>query len=58
MPNPDSNSMSEKCSRIMEAFMKSLDKRLAQHYCISGDRNGLKRISLERSLVEFEEGIY
>lgn len=58
LANPYSNSMSEKCSRIREAFMKSLDKRLAKHYCISGDRNGLKRISLDRSLVEFEEGIY
>lgn len=56
--NPYSNSMSEKCSRIREAFMKSLDKRLAEHYCISGGRNGLKRIPLDRMLVEFEERIY
>ena len=56
--NPYSNFMSEKCSRIREAFMKSIDKRLADHYCVNGDRNGLKRISLDRSLVEFSEGLY
>jgi hypothetical protein len=50
--------MSEKCSRIRETFMKSIDKRLAEHYCVNGDRNGLKRIPLDRSLVEFEEGLY
>jgi hypothetical protein len=58
LANPYSNSMSEKCSRIREAFMKLIDKRLAEHYCINGDRNGLKRISLDRSLVEFGEGLY
>jgi hypothetical protein len=58
LANPYSNSMSEKCSRIREAFMKSIDKRLAEHYCITGDRNGLKRIPLDRSLVEFGEGLY
>ena len=58
LANPYSNSMSEKCSRIREAFMKSIDKRLAEHYCVNGDRNGLKRIPLDRSLVEFEEGLY
>jgi hypothetical protein len=58
LANPYSNSMSEKCSRIREAFMKSIDKRLAEHYCVNGDRNGLKRIPLDRSLVEFGEGLY
>ena len=58
LANPYSNSMSEKCSRIREAFMKSLDKRLAEHYCIRGGRNGLKRIPLDRMLVEFEERLY
>lgn len=58
LANPYSNSMSEKCSRIREAFTKSIDKRLAEHYCVIGNRNGLKRIPLDRSLVEFEEGLY
>jgi hypothetical protein len=58
LANPYSNSMSEKCSRIREAFMKCMDERLANHYCITGARNNPKRIQLDRSLVEFEDAIY
>jgi len=58
LANPYSNSMSEKCSRIREAFMKCMDERLANHYCINGARNNPKRIQLDRSLVEFEDAIY
>ena len=58
LANPYSNSMSEKCSRIREAFMKCMDERLANHYCINGSRNSPKRIQLDRSLVEFEDAIY
>jgi len=58
LANPYSNSMSEKCSRIREAFMKCMDERLANHYCITGARNNPKRIELDRSLVEFEDAIY
>ncbi len=58
LANPYSNSISEKCSRIRESFMKSIDKRLAEPYCVNGDRNGLKCIPLDRSLVEFEECLY
>ena len=58
LANPYSNSMSEKCSRIREAFMKCMDERLANYYCINGARNNPKRIELDRSLVEFEDTIF
>jgi len=36
----------------------SIDQKAEEaHYCVNGDRNGLKRIPLDRSLVEFEEGL-
>ena len=58
LANPYSNSMSEKCSRIREAFMKCMDERLANYYCINGARNNPKRIELDRRLVEFEDAIF
>lgn len=58
LANPYSNSMSEKCSRIREAFMKCLDERLAKYYYINGDRNQPKRIILDRNLVVFEDSPY
>lgn len=56
--NPYSNSMSEKCSRIKEAFIKCMDDRLARHYYVTGNRNDPKRIVLDRNLVIFEDSIY
>lgn len=58
LANPYSNSMSEKCSRIKEAFLKQIDDEWAQHYYISGDRNEKKFIKLDRSLVFFENTDY
>ena len=58
LANSYSNSMSEKCSRIREAFMKLIYKSLAEHYSFKGDCNGLKRIPLERTLVKFGEALY
>jgi hypothetical protein len=55
LANPYSNSMSEKCSRIKEAFLKQIDDGWAQYYYISGERNEEKVIKLDRSMVKFEE---
>jgi hypothetical protein len=58
LANPYSNSMSEKCSRIKEAFVKCVDDSIAKHYYVTGGRNEPKRIVLDRKLVVFEDSIY
>lgn len=55
MTNATSNSVNEKCSRIKEAFVTKIDERIASAYFITGDRQEPKRITLDRSLVVFEE---
>jgi hypothetical protein len=55
LANPFDNSMSEKCARIKEAFLRAMDERLALHYYVRGGRNEPKRILIDRSLVEFED---
>ena len=55
MTNATSNSINEKCSRIKEAFVSKIDDRIASSYYITGDRQEPKRITLERSLVVFQE---
>jgi hypothetical protein len=55
MTNATSNSINEKCSRIKEAFVSKIDDRIARSYYITGDRQEPKSISLDRSLVVFEE---
>lgn len=55
MTNATSNSVNEKCSRIKEAFVSKIDERIASSYFITGERQEPKRISLDRSLVVFEE---
>ena len=57
MTDARSNSVNEKCSRIKEAFLSKLDQRLALHYIVTGNRQDAKCISLDRSLVVFEEQI-
>ena len=53
--NPHTNSMSEKCSRIKEAFMKRFTEEIAINYCIDGGRSERKTIWLDRKLISFEE---
>jgi hypothetical protein len=55
MTNATSNSVNEKCSRIKEAFVSKIDERIASSYFITGERQEPKSISLDRSLVVFEE---
>ncbi len=58
LANPYSNSMSEKCSRIKEAFLKQIDDEWARYYYISGERNEEKVIKLDRNKIVFEESNY
>lgn len=53
--NPHTNSMSEKCSRIKEAFTKKFTEEIAINYCIDGGRSERKTIGLDRKLISFEE---
>lgn len=52
--NPLSNSINEKCARIREAFVSQFDDRLAKNYYIEGARGEAKKITLPRTLVEWE----
>ncbi len=49
---PTDNSINEKLSRIREAFVKTISNEYAQHYYISGERGGIKRIKIKRELVD------
>lgn len=49
--NHRSNSVNEKCSRIKEGFLRTMDDSIARHYYITGERNGPKRIALDASRI-------
>ena len=53
--DPSSHSISEKCARIQEAFLKVMDPETAKHYYIYGERGEVKRIGLSRELVTWEQ---
>ena len=50
---PDGKSFIEKCSAIKKAFTEKMSDRIAQQYYIHGPQGYAKRISLDRSLVEW-----
>lgn len=52
--NPVGNSFSEKCAAVKMAFLKEIPERIAKNYFIQGPQGGLKGISLDRLLVEWE----
>lgn len=53
--SPERNLISEKCSRIREAFMKFMpNEKVVQQYCITGQNGEKKQISLDRALVSWE----
>lgn len=54
LADPYSNSMSEKCSKIKEVFLKTFSENIAEYYYIKGSRHESKKISLDRQLVTFE----
>jgi len=51
------NTVNENCSRIREAFIKKIDERLAENYCITGGRLNPNRIPLDGDLVRIEADI-
>ena len=53
--NPLLNSINEKCARIRGAFVGQFDDYMAKHYYIDGKRGEVKKISLPRDLVIWEE---
>ena len=52
--NPLLNSINEKCAKIRKIFLSILDGNVVEHYCISGTRGKVKKISLPRDLVVWE----
>lgn len=52
MTNITSNSAAEKISKIKAAFVKSIGEELAKHYYIQGGYEEVKRVVLDRAMVE------
>ena len=52
--NPLSNSINEKCARVRAAFVSQFDESISSAYYIDGKRGEVKRISLDRSLVDWK----
>ncbi len=52
--DPLENSIHEKFSKIKSAFLTQFDDRLASHYYITGAKAQLKRITIDRNLVELD----
>ena len=52
--NPFGNSYSEKSAAVKLAFKSEIADNIAQNYYIHGPQGGLKGISLDRSLVDWE----
>jgi len=50
----NSNSLSERMSRIKRKFDDKLGTAMAEHYYIKGPNGGLKKIDLDRDLLNFE----
>ena len=52
--DPLSNSFNEKSTAIKLAFQNEFSDRIAKNYYINGPQGGVKRITLDRSLVEWD----
>lgn len=52
--NPMANSFSEKCAAVKLAFNREIAERIGKNYFIRGPQADVKRISLDRSLVDWE----
>ena len=55
LTNPLKYSISEKCIRIREKFLKVMDAETARNYCINGGRGEARKIRLDRNLVVWEK---
>jgi hypothetical protein len=51
----NSNSLSEKMSRIKRKFDEKLGAAMSEHYYIKGPNGGLKKIDLDRDLLKFQD---
>ena len=54
MTDPMDNSINKKCSHIRAAFLEVIGENLAQNYYVTGKRGEAKKITLDRSMVEFQ----
>ena len=54
LTDPFSNSISEKCSAIKSAFIEKIADTVAKNYYVDGPQGEAKRITLDRSMVEWE----
>lgn len=52
--DPFNNSICEKCAAVKKAFMLQVRDSIARNYYITGAQGAEKRITLDRSLVEWE----
>lgn len=52
--NPASNSISEKCSRIRQAFRSKMDDSIARQYYIDGKQGEVKKVALSQDLIIWE----
>ena len=55
LTNPLKYSISEKCTRIYETFVKEVGMEAAKVYAIQGKRGEARRIGLDRNLVEWKQ---
>ena len=53
--NPLGNSFSEKCAAVKQSFLKEIPELIAKNYFIQGPQGGVKGISLDRKMVDWEE---
>ena len=51
----NSNSLSEKMSRIKRKFDEKLGAAMSEHYYIKGPNGGLKKIDLDRNYLQYED---
>lgn len=53
--NPKNNRIYEVCSRVRKAFLKTVaNVDQAEYYCISGQHGGVRRISIDRKLIQVD----
>lgn len=55
LTDPLNNSINEKCARIRQAFLLTIDDDMARHYYITGARGEPKRITLPQDKIVWED---
>lgn len=54
LTDPLNNSINEKCAAIKKAFLLQVNDDVAKNYYVTGMQGGVKGITLDRNLVEWE----